>query len=91
MMKSIALTMLTSTMGFAWKSIRAGEHVVEAAGKWGTDDYHASLVERSVLTAGNAITAVGERLELAVNKLALRLGYNDGEVSGMVAWPALAR
>ena len=89
-MKSITRTMLTSAMGFAWSMIRAGERGVEAAGGWGADDQHASLAELSVWKAGMMITIGGEQLELAVNRFALRLGYNDGEVSGMVAWPALA-
>ena len=89
--KLITSTMLTSAMGFSWKLIRAGECVVEAAERWGADDQHAGFAELSVWKLGRAITAGGERLELAVNGFALRLGYGDGEVSGMVAWPALVR
>jgi hypothetical protein len=89
MINSITRTMLTGTMGFAWELIWAGQHVVGATALWGADE-HASLAERFVGNAGRIITAAGERLELAVNGLAMRLGYNDGAVSGMVAWPALA-
>jgi hypothetical protein len=41
-----------------------------------------------VRNAGKAITAMGERLELATNRLAMRLGYDDGAVSGALAWGA---
>ena len=88
MLKSITRTMLTSTMSFAWKLIRTGERVVEGAESWGVNDRHASFAELSVRKVGTVITTGGERLELAVNRVALRLGYNDGEVSGMVACPA---
>lgn len=88
MTKSITDTMLTTAMGFAWKLIRTGERVVEAAESWGADDQHAGFTELFVRKAGTVVTIGGERLELAVNGLALWLGYNDGELSGMVAWPA---
>lgn len=89
MLKLMTRQMLTSAMSFAWKLIRAGESVVGATESWGSDD-RASLAEGSVRNAGRAITAGGEWLELATNGLAMRLGYRDGEVSGGVAWPALA-
>lgn len=88
MMKSITRVMLTSTMGFAWKLIRTGERVVAAAESWGDNDRHAGFAELSVWKVGTAITIGGERLERAVNGCAIWLCYNDGEVSGMVAWPA---
>ena len=44
-----------------------------------------------VWKAGKAITAMGLRLELVANGLGVRLGYRDGDVSGWVGRPALAR
>ena len=93
MLKSITRTMLTSTMGFAWGTIRLGEHVVAFAESWDVhedNEQSAGVGELSVWRAGSAIVRMGERLELWVSGLAVRFGYNDGEVSGMVAWPALA-
>jgi hypothetical protein len=87
--KLITSTMLTSALGSAWDIIKTGERISEATEGWGTDE-HASLAEGFVKKTGRAITAMGERLELSVNWLAMKLGYSDGEVSGMVAWPALA-
>ena len=85
MMKSITRTMLTRAMCFAWDIIRSGERIVEACESWEAEDQHAGLVEMSMWKVGTAFTAGGERLELWVNGLAVRFGYNDGEVSGMVA------
>lgn len=88
MMKLIAHTMLTSTMGIAWKLIRTGECVVAVAESWELHEgnaQRAGFVELSVWRTGRAIVRMGERLELRVNGLGVRLGYNDGEVSDMVA------
>ena len=81
---------LTRTMSFAWDIVRLGERIVGATEGWGAEDQHAGRVEMSLWKLGRAITAGGERLELGTNWLAMRLGYRDSEVSGMVAWPALA-
>ena len=91
MMKSITRKMLTSTMDFSWDTIKAGERIVAFAESWGAKDQHAGFAELSMRQAGTVVTIAGERLELVVNGLALWLGYNDGEVSGMVVWPELAR
>ena len=89
-MKSIIHTMLTSTMGFAWRLITTGERVVALAESWELHERNkerAGFVELAVWRTGRAIVAAGEGLELRVNALAMRFGYNDGEVSGLVAWP----
>ena len=80
--------MLTSAMRFAWKLIRTGERVVAAGESRGANDQHAGTAERAMRKAGMLITSGGECLELAVNGFALWFGYDDGAVSGMVAWPA---
>jgi hypothetical protein len=51
----------------------------------------AGFVELAVWRAGRAIAVAGERLEMWVKALAVSGGYDDGEVSGIVAWPVLAR
>jgi hypothetical protein len=89
MLKSITNTMFVSTMSFAWKLIGTGERVSAAAERWGANDQHAGLAEHYVRKAGRNMTVAGELLELTVNALAMRFRYRDGEVSGMVAWPAL--
>jgi len=89
--KLITSTMLTSAMGFAWDTIRVGEYVVAFAESWELhegNEQRAGFVELSVWGTGRGIVRMGERLERAVNRLAMKLGYNDGDVSGMVAWPA---
>ena len=83
-MKSIERTMLTSTIGFSRDLIKVGERIVSATETLGADD-HASIAERTVRKVGLRMTAAGERLELSVNSLGMRLGYRDGEVSGLVA------
>lgn len=89
MLKSITRTMLTSAMGFAWTLIRAGEGVVALSERLGSDDLRADFAEMSVWRAGQAVVRSGEGLERLVNAVAMTLGYNDGEVSAMVAWPEL--
>lgn len=93
-MKLIKDTMLTSAMGFAWDLIHTGECIVEFSENWDlteASDLRAGLVERLLHKTGCIVTSAGERLEPAVNNLSMLLGYNDGEVAGMVAWPALAK
>ena len=88
MFKSITRTMLTSAMGFAWDLIRTGEHIVATSERLGKDeayDLRAGFVEMSVCRSGQAVVLTGEGLELFVNAVATKLGYRDGEVSGMVA------
>jgi hypothetical protein len=90
-MKSITDTMLTSAMGFAWDIIGVGERAGALPESWELHERNAEsagVVELTVWRAGKAIVRLGERLELRVNALAMQLGYNDGEVSGLVAWPS---
>jgi hypothetical protein len=91
--KLIKRSALTGVMGFSWDLIKTGGRIVAYVDSWEVNEANerrAGFVERSVWKAGRIITIAGERLELAVNGLAVRLGYNDGEVSGLVAWPGLA-
>jgi hypothetical protein len=86
MLKLIERTVLASAMGFAWDLIKVGERVVVYGESWevtGANEQRAGFVELTVWRAGNAIVRIGERLELSVNSLAMRLGYNDGEVSAL--------
>jgi hypothetical protein len=88
MLKSITRTMLTSAMGFAWDVVRTGERGVVKSEAFETTDIerpYAGFVEKSVWQARRAMVGTGEGLELFVNRFAMRLGYRDGEVSGMVA------
>jgi hypothetical protein len=92
MLKSITRTMLTSAMGFAWGVIRSGERGVEcseALGRTDPEKPYAGFVEKTQYLARRARVCAGESLELSVNRFAMKRGYNDGEVSGMVAWPAM--
>jgi hypothetical protein len=69
--------------------MRTGERIGAAAERWEVteaNELRAGFVELSVWRAGRAMVRAGESLELFVNWLAMRLGYRDGEVSGMVAW-----
>jgi hypothetical protein len=78
-------------MGFAWDRIKTGERIAALAERWPmneANELNASFAELSAWKAGRLITIASERLELAVNGLAMWLGYNDGEISGMVACPA---
>jgi hypothetical protein len=89
MMKSITTTMLVSAMAFAWGTIRAGERGVERSEAIGSADLkdYAGLWETMAARKGCAMVRTGERLELWVSALAMKLGYRDGEVAGLVAWP----
>ena len=92
-MKSIERVALKGFMGSAWHLILdTGPRVFAFAERWGADeayDLRAGFVELRAWKAGKSITALGERLELGVNRIAMWLGYGDGEVSGMVAWPEM--
>jgi len=93
MLKLVTRTMLTGTMGFSWKLIATGERVAAFAESWelhGRNEERAGFVELAVWRTGQAIVVAGERLELRVNALAMQVGFSDGEVSGLVAWPELA-
>jgi hypothetical protein len=93
MLKLVERALLTSTMGFAWDLIKAGERIVAYSESWGADeayDLRAPFAERWIHNRGMSIIAMSERLELSVNWLAMKLGYEDGEVSRMVASPTLA-
>lgn len=93
MMNSIIQAILTSAMCFTWGVIKTGERIVAFAERLGADeayDLRAPYSEIWIRKRGKAVTATGERLETFVNALAMKLGYRDGEVSGIVAWPSLA-
>jgi len=86
MMKSIR-KMLTSAMGFAWYIVHAGERTVERCEAIGITDPekpYAGFLEKMAWWKGWAMVRTGEGLELFINGLAMKLGYNDGEVSGML-------
>lgn len=87
MNNSIMLTMLMVLMRCAWDIMKAGECVGAVAVNWplheGNKD-HAGFVERTVWRIGRATVGAGECLEALVNALAVKLGYNDGEVSIML-------
>jgi len=88
MLKSITQVMLTSTMGLAWDIITTGERSVgrsEAIGITDSLKPYAGIMETVVWRKGWATVSTGERLELFVNWLGMKLGYDDGEVSGWVA------
>jgi hypothetical protein len=79
MMKSIASAMLTSVMSFAWDVIKVGERIVAL-------EESCEQARPFAHRAGRVVTRAGEWLELSINSFAIRLGYGDGEVSGLVAW-----
>ena len=86
MMKSITRTLLTSTMGFAWDMIRAGERVVAFAESWKLhegNEQRAGFIELIVHRTGRALGAAGKRFELGLDALAIRFGFDDGEVTGL--------
>jgi len=90
MLKSITQAMLVSAMGFAWAIITTGQRSVERSEAVGITDPqkpYAGFLETMVWRKGWATVRMGERLETLVNWLAMKLGRNDGEVSGLVAWP----
>ena len=88
MLTSIKGTTLEAAMGFSWALINAGERVVEFSERVGANDLGAGLAELLVWKAGRAVVFVGARLEQGANRVAMWLGYEDGELSGVVAWPA---
>jgi hypothetical protein len=92
MLKLITSTMLTSVIGFAWDAIRMGERGVERSEAIGIIDPekpYAGFVEKTKWQISGATVRTCEKLERGVNWFAMKLGYGDGAVSGMVAWPAL--
>ena len=83
-MKSITRTMLTSTMSRAWDVIHSGERSVErcyAIGITDPEKPYAGFLEMVVWRKGWATVRAGERLETFVNSVAMKLGYDDGELS----------
>jgi hypothetical protein len=93
MLKSITRTLLTSTMGFAWDIISTGERGItrsEALGVTDPEKRYAGGVEKMTYQTRMAMVRVGEGLEMFLNWCGVKLGYSDGEVSGMVAWPVQA-
>jgi hypothetical protein len=94
MIKAITRAMLTGTMDFTCAQIKTGKRIVAFAESWEVNEADApgaGFAEMSVWRVGSILTAAGEHLELGVNWCAMRLGYYDGEISGMAAWPCLAR
>ena len=92
-MKSIARKTLTSTMGFTWYMTGTWESAVarsEAIGIIDPEKPYAGFAEKTMYRIRLAMVRAGEGLALLVNWFAMRLGYGDGEVSGMVAWPTPA-
>lgn len=82
MLKSMMDAMLTNAMGFAWRQLmRTGERFSEVA------ERRAGLSEVFLGTLGQIFTSAGEHLEYGINWVGVRLGYYDGEVSSMAAWP----
>jgi hypothetical protein len=93
MLKLITSTMLTSAMVFAWDVIHTAGRGVERSEAIGIIDPekpYAGFAEKAKWQISGATVRTGEKLERGVNWFAMKLGYSDGEVSGMVAWPALA-
>jgi hypothetical protein len=92
MMKLIERT-LTSFMGLAWNIVHAGERTVERCEAIGITDLkkpYAGFREKMAWRIGWGMVRVGEGLQHGVNWFAMRLGYRDGEVSAMIAWPTPA-
>lgn len=87
MLMSIKSTTLEAAMRLSWALINSGERVVAFSERVGANDLRAGFAELLMLKAGRAIMFVGERLELGVDRAAMGLGYADGELSGIVAWP----
>jgi len=50
---------------------------------------YAGFAEKTKWQISGATVRTGAKLERGVNWFAMKLGYSDGAVSGMVAWPAL--
>jgi hypothetical protein len=86
MMKLLERKMLTDTMDFAWCTIGgAGSRVNAFAESWELHEGNqerAGFVELWVWRAGQALRRSGEGLELFVNWLGMKRGYEDGEVAG---------
>jgi hypothetical protein len=91
MMKSITGTMLTSTMSFGFAILDAGDRSLERSDAVEITDPekpYAGFHEKMLWRTGLTTRFIGEGLVLSVNWLSMKLGYYDGEVSGMAAWPA---
>ena len=92
MLKLITSTMLASAMGFTWDVIRMGGRGVERSEAIGIIDPekpYAGFAEKAKWQISDATVRTCEKIERGVNWFAMKLGYSDGAVSGMVAWPAL--
>ena len=92
MLKLIIRTVLTSAMGFAWDITRTGERGVERSEAIGIIDPekpYAGFAEKAKWQISGATVRTCEELERGVNWFAMKLGYSDGAVSALVAWPAL--
>jgi hypothetical protein len=81
MMKSATTkAMLARAMAFTGKIIHSGESSVEGSEAIGIDDPekpYAGFLETLVWLKGCATVRAGEGLELFVNWLGMKLGYND--------------
>jgi hypothetical protein len=85
--KLIKRSALTGIMGFSWDLIKTGERGIERCEAVGITDLakpYAGFRETMAWWKGWAMVRTGERLEHGVNWFAMRLGYDDGEVSAMV-------
>ena len=88
MLMSIKSTTLNTAMKLACHLITTGERVVAFSERRGANNLRARPTEMTLWRAGRVITFAGERLEACVNRVAMRLGYDDGELSEAAAWPA---
>ena len=88
-MNLITDTVLMPAMGFSWKLMSTGEDVLALSVRHGAHAHlGASFAELSLWRLGRVITFAGERLEACANRVAMWLGYDDGELSEAAAWPA---
>jgi hypothetical protein len=90
MLKATTRTILTSAMGFAGDTARMGERGVErceAIGIIDPEKPYGGFAEKTKWQISGATVRTGAKLERGVNWFAMKLGYSDGEVSGVVAWP----
>jgi hypothetical protein len=86
--KNATDAMLTPALWLSWKLMNAGDFAKDHADRWGADDHaRAGFSEVTVLRLSEALQSAGERLEAVANRVAMWLGYEDGELSGIVAWP----
>jgi hypothetical protein len=88
MLKTNTRTMLTSVMLVAWDMIHMAQGGIgrsEAIGIDNPEKPYAGFVEKMTYKRRLVPLRLGEALEWAVNGLAMKLGYDDGEISGYVA------